>query len=211
MDHITLPSKASRPTWEVPLLSDSSYLLHKGPFDEFPRRFIRSRSVQDDVHETGDHVLARMVQTWLYFGVISEFFEEEVDLEDFSQEGALGKKILCSTALRRLRSSWVEARNLKSEASRDATFKKCLNVLIQATHACERLEETTLDIEGMDAILLSVRILLCTLAITSRAISKQSQDLKHLLSRLRLHRQGSSTAWQGRFSFLQHMISNGWW
>ena len=219
MDHIPLPTAGSRPLLEVPLVCTWTYDPSQVRFADFPGQFLaavvppRSEDASSPpASDSSDDTLLRLVQSWLYFGVIAEFFNIKVDLDLFSKASASSDgKSLCSHALRRLRQGWIANQALATDHMQEETYSKSVELLAQALHACERLEEEELDVQGLDHVLLSVRILLCTLAITTRAIAKQSPDVSYLLERLVLVRPDARRSVLDGFQFLQHMLSNGWW
>lgn len=211
MDHIPLPAVGSRPSLNVPLLCDSPCVPGRIRFGDFPAHFATTvLSKLENRSQPADDNLLTLVQNWLYFLVASEFFGQEVDPSSFRKTGASGGSALCSLPLKQLRQDWVANQTLATPQERERTSLKCVELLAQALYACERLEDENLDIKGLDLVLVSVRILLCTLAITTQAIARQS-DVQYLTNRLVLiPTRPAHTNWD-HFPFLQHMIANGWW
>lgn len=212
MDHLPLPSRPSPPLFEIPLLSGAGYVLNAGPFHEFPSRYLQTLALCNTrpILSTDDRFLD-LVQTWLFFGVISEFFQVEVDIEDFRKAGSTNSKLLCTSRLTHLRERWFRSQHLQTDDKSHTTLLKRLNVLIQATYACEDLERANLKIAILSPILLSVRILLCSLTIAAKGVVNDSTNVDHLLQRLTLTPSIASGTRTEPFPFLAHMIENGWW
>ena len=212
MDHILLPMNASIPAWDVPFVCKSGYALNVGPFHEFPGRYLQSLGSSSTELLLGPaEVLLPLIQAWLFFGSMSEFFQTEIDVQKFSKVGTSRPHLICTFELTHLREQWMQFRNLTAEDKPRTSLKKELAVLIQASYACEQLEKANIDIPGLEPILLSIRILLCSLAITAKSVVKNSSDIDHLLQRLSLRPFRCLDAPIRTFPFLQHMVKNGWW
>ncbi|KAK6866345.1 hypothetical protein PG995_002873 [Apiospora arundinis] len=169
MDHIPSPSGGSRPSLNAPLLRTSICIPGQVRFVDFPSQFattvlprLKRRS------QPINHNLLNLVQSWLFFHVASEFFDREIDPSSFRGADASSGWVLCSLPLRQLRRDWIANQTLATPEEHRRTSLRCVNLLTQALYACERLEEEKLDVKGLDLILISIRILLCTLAITTQ-------------------------------------------
>lgn len=211
MDHIPLPSVGSQPSLEVPLLCDSPFIPDRTRFGDFPIHVATTVLPKlEGGSQSADENVLTLVQGWLYFVVASTFFDKEIDPNSFRRSGTSGGSFLCSLPLLQLRRDWVASQTLATPKERERTRSKRIDLLAQALYACERLEEEDLDIKGLDLVLVSVRILLCSLAITTQAIARQSET-QCLIKRLVLIPACPTRTSLDHFPFLQHMIANGWW
>ena len=212
MDYLPLPSHPSIPTCNVPFVCTSGYCLDAGPFHEFPARYLQSlRYSSNERTLTSDDILLSLIQTWLFFGTVSEFFQTEIDIHSFSKSGLGQPRLICTFRLTELREQWIVSQNLRARGETDEPPQQHLPVLIQALYACEQLERANLRILGLEEILLSIRILLCSLTITAKGVEKESPDLEHLLQRLVLRPFDHILSPIDKFPFLNHMVMNGWW
>ena len=118
MDHLPTPLSVSGPPIEIPFVADISWDFLD--FTSFPARhgFATSRSGQLLLDEISEERLAFLLQSWLYFGFLSETLGAKVRKDDFCRmQPASSTKaavpILDSTSLGRLRKSRKFARNFK--------------------------------------------------------------------------------------------------
>ena len=204
MEHLPLPTNASKPILDVPFVFQTKYSLEAGPFHEFPVRYLETARNQD-VHQT----LLSLIQGWLFFGVICEFFGVEIDVYKFRRATKDGNYI-CTSHLRQLvRDDFIGQTRTAVKRGRNSPSK--IGILIHALYALEQFEKSDIAIPGLLSILLSVRILLCSLAITAGAGAKRSLDLDHLLERLKLTSSKDELSSLSSFPFMDHMLANGWW
>ncbi|KAK6843913.1 Het domain protein [Apiospora arundinis] len=210
MDHIPSPNAGARPSLNAPLLCNSVCVPRQTRFGDFPYQFAttvlpelerRSQPINDN--------LLNLVQSWLFFHVASKFFDREIDPSSFRGANASLGPVLCSLPLRQLRRDWIANQTLATPQEHRQTSLRCVELLAQALYACERLEEEKVDVKGLDLILISVRILLCTLAITTQAITRHP-DVQHLIERLVLIPAQTDHTHLDHFPFLHHMVANGW-
>ena len=212
MDHLPLPSNPSIPTYDVPFICTSGYFLNAGPFHEFPARYLQSsRYSSNEPALASNDILLSLIQTWLFFGSMSEFFQTEIDIHSFSKSVLGRTRLICTSRLMQLREQWIISQNLRATGDSDEPPQQHILVLIQALYACEQLERANLRISGLEQILLSIRILLCSLTITAKRVEKDSPDLEHLLQRLVLRPFDHDLTPIDKFPFLNHMVWNGWW
>jgi hypothetical protein len=212
MDHLPMPHNPCRPIFKVPLVCKSGYSLGKGPFYKFPARHLESlRNDGDQTAPSTNEILLSLIQSWLFFGVITEFFQKEVEIHTFTKLSEDGSTIICTSELLPMKNRWFISHAFRSGADRRNTFNKHITILIQALYACEQFEKADIWIQGIEEILTSVRILICSLAIATQAIVEQSSDLEHLLQLLRLRSCGSRGTRLRDFQFFDHMVMNGWW
>ena len=80
---------------------------------------------------------------------------------------------------------------------------------MQALYACEHLERANLRILGLKQILVSIRVLLCSLTVTAKGVERDSPDLEHLLQRLVLRPFDHDLTPIDNFPFLNRMVRNG--
>ncbi|KAK8124433.1 uncharacterized protein PG998_000192 [Apiospora kogelbergensis] len=161
MDHVPSPAIGSRPPFDVPLLCRSRCVPGHVRFGAFPSHFATAvlPTLDGETQSTNENLL-NLVQTWLYFYVVSEFFGQELDPSAFSKAGTSGDLVLCSLPLQQLRRDWFASQTLASPEDHQRTSSKCIRLLAEAVYACEQLEVENLGINGLNLILISVRILL---------------------------------------------------
>jgi hypothetical protein len=213
MEHLACPTGAIRPNLEIPFLSKLSYRLGHDTFDAFPSRYLSSfepRGLACDKREA----LLSLVQTWLYFGTLTEYFRMEINSNDFQRSSSNGSLFLCSDHLKDLKSRWIEEHQFTSLQDRLETITRCHVLLAKALYVCDQIEGVVFD-ETVHLVLLSVRVLLCSLVITTKSVATSDAEttmLSNLLSRIRLQSIPQPNH-RGRYwpLLMPHMLQNGWW
>jgi hypothetical protein len=216
MDHIAVPFGGSRPIWGVPLLPCPAYQLRVGSFHTYPKHFITSvfpelRASNPDTPSDRRGILALFVQSWLYFGVLCEFFNREIDPRTFGRKDDQGRDVLCSSPLLHLRTDWLSTQLHKTDKEQENECSRLITLLASATICSEQIWDQEASEEPLKDVLLSVRILLCSLAITIQAITRSNQDAGFLVERLKLDLIGHDSSEPAASPLLDHMLDNGWW
>ena len=211
MDHLPLPSNPSKPALNIPLVSKVNYVLGEGSFQDFPIRHMTAlRSNSGSPISTNEAVLS-LTQSWLYFGVLSEFFEEPIDIPTYSRTTEDNLVVICTTPLQTLKERWINAQHFRHQENRFYTSRRCVNILVRALYACEQFEKMDQSNEAQDLVLFSVRILLCSLALGIQAIGREAWSLGSLLERLTFKSAAVLRRHTGKFLLMDHMIKQGWW
>ncbi|OCL01326.1 hypothetical protein AOQ84DRAFT_383843 [Glonium stellatum] len=209
MDHLPLPSNPSRPAINIPLVSKVSYVLGEGTFRDFPTRHMKALRNIDGNPVPPDQVVLSLIQSWLFFGVISEFFEELIDaltcsrLED-------GCRVICTAPLQFLKERWINAQHFRYEQNGYQTSRQRIYLLIKALYACEQFEKAGHHCNAQDLVLFSVRILLCSLALAIQATGRDSRSLETLLERLILKPAAVCERDSRPSLLMEHMINQQW-
>ena len=175
MDHLPVPQNPARPNIEVPYLCQIPY--DGKNFKGFPQRcgfeldekgFVRPRD--------SDRAMLGFYQTWLYFGLIMEFFRYPVEnqdlppieIEDFIRPSDAGdSSIICSIKLTEMISVW--GRKYYSFKTLFAgqpspTIESLRGCVEHALLECVYLDQVhvvgTWQIEGAYEVILSIKVLL---------------------------------------------------
>jgi hypothetical protein len=115
--------------------------------------------------------------------------------------------------LKDLRCRWIEAQQLTSSKERRGTTTRCYVLLTKALYICDKFEDSGFD-KSLHLILLSVRVLLCSLAITTKTIARsevEASSLSSLLSSIRFRSTPHSDPDRYWPLLMPHMLRNGWW
>jgi hypothetical protein len=107
MDHLPAPHTPVHPPVEVHDLSVEEY--DGGPFLEYPSRKGWT-DAQLNYPPTSGHSgdkIAQFFQTWLWFGLLFEFFRRPAQIADFVVHTADGKSLLSTRNLNSLISTWI--------------------------------------------------------------------------------------------------------
>ena len=107
MNHLPLPQDQSIGHIAIPFLATDDY---SSPFHDYPRRNgwsmeFRGNSKPKLTHSptsTAGKDLVSLMQTWLYFGLLSEFLGSPVDMEPFKQVSDSGSVVLSTEVLESL-------------------------------------------------------------------------------------------------------------
>lgn len=108
MDHLPLPQDRFLGYMTIPFLASDSYM---SPFHDYPQRNgwhleFRGRDLDPKLTHTAtsqaSHEFGSLLQTWLYFGLLSEFLGASVDMKLFKKESESGSMLLSSEALESL-------------------------------------------------------------------------------------------------------------
>jgi hypothetical protein len=168
MDHIQLPDAASGTRHTTPLLLPLIPYEYDPQDDTGFRCFAERKGCWkngrlDD--EKPPSELARTVQSWLYFGFLSEVLGTSVDPGSFTsaQEAHMDEQTLSSSCLPELLDTWQQTLRSLGPPACDRTLsrvKKIIDDAIEISIACDLF--TPSNFEQYGKIMLSVKILLAT-------------------------------------------------
>jgi hypothetical protein len=213
MDHLALPRKPVKPPLEIPFVCKSGYIYGQDNFIDYPAQHLESLQSSEPAI-TREEALASLLQSWLYFGTLAEFFQRAIDINLFTRLSTDGSLVLYTNHLQILKGQWMESQRIADDETRENVIHQCTTVLTRALYACEVFEEAGFEIEALQGILVSIKILLCSLTISTQSgttIPSSSSKLSVLMSRLTFKPNlpyGTATR---EFLFLDHMVANGWW
>ena len=101
MDYLPLPSEAPYQHLEIPFVATFEYDqidVDSPNFEDFlSRRSLDWDSVLDN--DTEPDLLASVIQSWLYFGLISKFLRKPVRFKDYRRLPGYGREIVTVEAL----------------------------------------------------------------------------------------------------------------
>jgi hypothetical protein len=212
MDHLPLPSNPAVPKIDIPFVSELSYEFGRDNYDLFPIAHLPALETINP-RPTQHQALLSLAQTWLYFGTLAEFFQEEVRPDDFKEYSLHGSRNLTSRNLKVLKGRWIEAQQLTSPRARSPTVLRCHALLEKALFICEKLGDVYKD-TTMHIVLLSIRVLLGSLLITAKSISGfelERSNLSNLLSRIKFRSVKDTKRNTDMPILMSHMLDNGWW
>ena len=211
MDHLPLPSSPSKPVLNIPLVSKVNYVLGEGTFQDFPTRHMTALRNNSGSPISTDEVVLSLTQSWLYFGVLSEFFGEPIDIPTYARTTKDNLVIVCTAPLQTLKERWINAQHFRNQENCFYTSRRCVNILVRALYACEQFEKMDQSNKAQDLVLFSVRILLCSLALGIQAIGREAWGLGGLLERLTFKPAAVPGRHIKEFLLMDHMIKQGWW
>jgi hypothetical protein len=219
MDHLPAPLGASDSCIVIPFVADIPWDFKD--FDKFPARhsFITTEDGWPLLDAIDVPRLASLLQSWLYFGLLSDILEITVRTEDFcrtrpTHNGKPAAKILDSSELASLLNTWTKGTRyqsiyefilwrfckqaLKADKKKDAINGRLRRVLqICAYVGRHRIGRA----KSIAEILLSIEVLCCTFnVVTGTPVS---------LYRENLH-QNYGQSWETTDLFACEMIRAGW-
>jgi hypothetical protein len=206
MEHLAIPKDAIIPPIEVPYVSKADY-DYPAPFGGFRQRHLHELDSKFGDLEQGDIELS-LIQTWLYFGVISEFFQRPIVPSDFVSTTSAGSRVVNSRPLLDLSREWKKSMSVKKGEALLQAVDTTVALLAEAVVRCEEFERIRSD-EVSRILVFSVKVLICFLNNCVRKF-KTTQSVFALSERLR--QQFSTTLnWEDEaFPLWKHMIENGW-
>ena len=174
MDHLPIPQNPVRPNIEVPYLCQIPY-DGKG-FKDFPQRCGFELDEKGCVRPRGsDRAMLGFYQTWLYFGIIMEFFRYPVEhgdlppieVEDFIRPSdTRGSPIICSVKLTEMINIWARNYYFRWPFARkpSPTIESLCYSMRHALTECVHLDQVHVvgrwQIKGAHEIILSIKVLL---------------------------------------------------
>lgn len=212
MDHLPPPNNAVTPNLDIPFVCKLPALSLGDNFNDFPAQHLESLKTHNSAI-TPVEAIYSLCQSWLFFGTLTKYFQVPIDTNEFKRPGPHDSFRLCTDHLKALRSQWIESQQFKNSEQRHATTNQCCVLLTSVLHACETVEGAGYD-PTLHLILFSVRVLLCSLVIYTKAIAQSESEiatLSSLLSRLRFQHTISSHNNKEWPLLMDHMLANGWW
>jgi hypothetical protein len=212
MDHLPLSNNSVKPNLDIPFVCKLPYVRERDNFNDFPGHHLedlRNHSLAPNPAEA----LYSVCQTWLFFGTLTEYFQVSIDVAQFKQACPDGSFRLCTDHLKKLKTQWIESQQFRNADQRHVMTIRCSILFTSALHACEAIEAAGYD-PTLHLILFSIRVLLCTLIINTKAIAQSGSEiatLSNLLSRLRFQHTISAHNDQEWPLLMDHMLQNGWW
>lgn len=135
MDHLPVPSIRNRPSEERrPSATMLVGNVHDGhervAFMEYPLQ--RGMTVEELCAGTflpeKAHDAATLVQNWLYFGLLEEFFQEAISIDDFTVVGENSQRFICTRLLPEYGTRWIDRLKVSDEPVRHEMQVRLRNV-----------------------------------------------------------------------------------
>ena len=171
MDHLLYPTGTSIPTFRIPLLCDDQTFYNGNSFTTVPfRKGWASESNSHQWLQCSDEELARRVQIWLYFGLLSAFCGCNVS----------SASLCCVDENTHYR--YLSIARLYDLLEKRKNLTNGRNLIKEALHYSDLVEQrVTADIGPLHLVSCSVRVLLQTLNST------QGLQIKTINSTQRYH------------------------
>ena len=170
MDHLPLPKNPIKVVIEVPYLCKAPY--DEQSFYDFPQRqgFRVDENGWLEWDEDREDVLA-FYQTWLYFGLLYEFFGQPIRILDFTRSNTRRNGLaICSASLPLLIGNWKRRLDESSEALRRQMLDSARDCLRFAVNHCAYLERPYVIQHWREHswanVVLAIRVLINSLAIS---------------------------------------------
>jgi len=108
MDHLPNPRNPTHVPIEVPYVCKEDY--DDGPFSQYLERKGWTQSNIIDSRELGKPLqdVQSILQTWLYFGILTEVFGEPIRAANFIRTNERGRKLITTSLLPFLASQWIQ-------------------------------------------------------------------------------------------------------
>lgn len=175
MDHVPQPAQCSAPPLQVPHIAETTYDF--SGFETFPQRqgFVRDGHL-DATRPSIE--LASLMQSWLYFGLLSEILGRPVHSDDFVQSmppDHAYPEVLCSSKLPLLFDEWqVRLRGLGVDKC-DEELRSMTGTLKIAIEGSELFDEIeTPGYTPYAVVALSVKILIITLIHLHNSVNPEA-------------------------------------
>ena len=127
MDHLPHPSQSAYGHIKVPYLD--GFVYDNGGFTEYPSRMgiDKVRLFAGDFDEHSPNILAAFLQSWLFFGMMSEAFGTHVELADFVVDENDGEKFVTTeNSLRPYMQRWIKSLEKNANPESQMRIRRCL-------------------------------------------------------------------------------------
>ncbi|MBE3044158.1 hypothetical protein IMZ48_16620 [Candidatus Bathyarchaeota archaeon] len=216
MEHLQLVEGARQPSLTIPLVvksaSEFPYTSGSDDFIDFPNNHLREiRFIHPDI--SASDTFSSLVQSWLFFGTLSQFFKRSVSIESFSRLNAAGERVLCTSGLGNLRAAWIASlprRSYFTAAVRQLESRRCAVLLARATFVYSRIQDLAIDDALLQRVLFSVKLMLSSLCQTIRVVLGPTPTLDAIITRLAFR--PAAQDWSSKSDFLlwDYMVENVW-
>ncbi|RYP51664.1 hypothetical protein DL768_003062 [Monosporascus sp. mg162] len=177
MDHLPLVDGARQPALSIPFVvkSASNFPYGHGEVDfiSFPEHHLRELRFIHPELGPEDYLLS-LAQSWLYFGTLTEFFQQPIDSNTFTRLDHNGDRLICTSALREFRSRWAASlppRSIASASLRQRVGRRCGVLLARATWAYEQFQDMVTKGPRRSLVMFSIKVMLCSLCDTVRVMN----------------------------------------
>ncbi|KAK2752675.1 hypothetical protein FQN54_008053 [Arachnomyces sp. PD_36] len=216
MEHLPLVTGAIRPELPIPFVVKSAsnfpYVRGEDDFIHFPQRHLRElRFIYLDL--SPKEALLSLMQAWLYFGVLTEFYQLPVGSDILTQQGPAGESLVSTAALRGLESRWkasLPARTPIATSLRRRAARRRGVLLARATWALEQFQNIVPQDMRHRSVIYSIKVLLCSLCHTARVVLLPTPTLDAVLNRLFFHPAATNDGTGTDFLLWDYMVQNGW-
>ena len=117
-----------------------------------------------------------LLQTWLFFGLLYEFFAEDLNMDDFFSTGR--SPVVSSSTLRRYCNDWFQKMHANDGEARNVVLNKVHLSLAFATRISNELDQYLQhDLSAAPRIMLSVKVLVESLSIVVKRFTLPLPDL----------------------------------
>ena len=202
MDHLPIPSN---PRWSPISVSCDIDACYDGlPFSTYPERsgWDKYRLFCGDFSEHGEAETASFLQTWLYFGMLSNFFGSRFVLNDFTRLDGSRKLIMTTNLLQYVKSlksvqaDWPEGNRQRWVKEVEECFRETKHMIeIFGQRPCPLPQE----------VLLSIMVLGSTLTYVYRWVAYTSNA-----ERFSIAESSPITSWGTSFLVVKRMFEAGW-
>lgn len=173
MDHLPRVHGATVPQIEICLVDGNSY--DNLGFVNYPKR----QGYQNDLEilglrEESAEMFMSLLQTWLYFGLLTDFLQEPIPVAAFSREDdATRRRLLCSSALPEYCVNWKQRTLALPFATQIGQLEKAQLCLSKATLLSDRWDDHHKSEEDLAlTFIVSVKILIESLTTAVHWVQK---------------------------------------
>lgn len=216
MEHLQLVEGATPPTLSIPLVAKSAtefpYTFGHDNFIHFPENNLREiRLIHPQL--SAQEAFSSLVQSWLYFGTLSEFLKQSISIETITRQNSVGDRVLCTSALEALRNGWIASLHRRSYFTaglRQLDNRRCAVLLARATWAYTRIEDLAREDALLQKVLFSVKLMLSSLCQTVRIVLGSTPTLDAILANLAFRPAAADGSSKTDFLLWDYMVDNGW-
>ena len=139
----------------------------KGPFADYAaRRGFKDFNSLFLLNRERPDTFESLLQTWLFFGLLYEFFGEKLEMDDFVYEAGSATSLVSSVVLRGYCTNWFNKVFALDEDAKDETVANAFEVIESATRISNEIDDYIFrDQSAAPVIMLSVKILIECLTI----------------------------------------------